>query len=266
MSARIRSGMLIILAAAAFASPENCLGQASPGPDANPRNIILKKLTTEIDAVALEYTVLMSKGGDEKPVDPADHKFVVGDRFLIRIEPKSDAYIYVFNEGPTGERVCLLPGEHEKPPLAKAGKTIELPEIDRFEFAPPPGDEKLIVVATSEPSKDLAALANVVFRKPADLLTSEEKAERENLKTLVEKTLKSCEQPAGGARMRGVPKTGEWEAFLAQLKAAGSGLVEIPYSADQPSTFVMAARPRGTGKPSMVVRIVLKSVAPATKP
>mgnify|MGYP003340838369 CR=1 FL=1 len=101
---------------------------AEPAAQIRERNVIRKQLPKNVKSIALEYTVLaVDDSGKERFVDPHKHTFKVGDSFLVRIKPQDDVYVYVFNEGPTGERACLLPSGDEKPPLVKSGVEISLP-------------------------------------------------------------------------------------------------------------------------------------------
>jgi hypothetical protein len=136
------------------------------------RNIVRKKLPRNLKSIALEYTVvLVDKDGRERPIDPAAHTFELGDSFLVKIKPEDDVYVYVFNEGPGGERTCLLPAADEQPQRVKADSDIKLPsDGGYFTFEPPAGEEKLVVVALPEPTDDVRLLASVAFK------TAEQKA------------------------------------------------------------------------------------------
>lgn len=145
-------------------------GGASRSQDRNgvvrERNVVRKKLPKNVKSIALEYTViLVDDAGNERAVDPAEHTFDVGDSFLVRIRPHDDLYVYVFNEGPGGERTCLLPASDEEPRRVRADAQISLPDDGGFfTFEPPAGEEKLIVVALPEPTDDIRLLATSVFK------------------------------------------------------------------------------------------------------
>jgi len=229
------------------------------------RNIVRTKLPQNVSAVALEYTILLTKDGEERPVDPNTHKFEVGDHFLVRIEAKDDMFIYIFTEGPDGNRSCLQPTDDEKPPVVKKDAKIELPGDGYFEFAPPPGEEKFIVVATTEPSKDLAALANVVFRKPDQLLTPKEQEQKTKLLGEYKQKLESTQkEKLAGAKTRGVLKKDNVETFTRELKTKKRGTVEEPPHDKETSTFAMAVATKEAGKPELLINISLKSSAPGT--
>ena len=140
-----------------------------PAAEVRSRNVVRKKLPRDVKSIALEYSViLVDENGNEKPVDPVNHTFEVGDSFLVRFRPQDDLYVYVFNQGPKGERACLLPQDDEKPKLVEKGGEISLPDDGSyFTFEPPAGEEKMIVVALQQPVDDLRLLARSVFRDGA---------------------------------------------------------------------------------------------------
>lgn len=213
--------------------------------------------------VALEYKVLHKTDAGETPVDPATHSFNIGDKIRIRIEPMNEMYVYIFHEGASGERVCLLPTEEEEAPLVKVGKTLDLPTDGYLEFAAPPGDEKLIVVATESPIKDLAKLSGVVFKKDNAVLTPEEKAVKDMLKASGQKVLQSIKARTEQTTYRGLLN----DETLAKVAAAGSAtrdvMLEEPPHGEQQSSFAMACAGKGGAKPQLLVAIPLKSKAKA---
>jgi len=255
-----RTATLGLLGLALLSAILPSVGRAAE-PPAKWRNIIRTRLQPDVQAVALEYTILLAKDGQERPVDPNTYQFAVGDQFLVRIEAKDDMFIYVFTEGPEGEKSCLQPTDQERPPFVKKGERIELPGDGLFQFATPPGEEKFIVVATAEPSKDLASLANVVFRKPNQLLTAAEQEQKAKLlgeyKQKMESTLK---EKVAGAKTRGVLKKESVDAFAKDLQAKKRGVIEEPPSNGETSSFAMAVSTPEGGKPQMLLTISLKSI------
>lgn len=106
------------------------------------------------NATSLNYKILiLDADGKEKPVNEATQTFKFGQQFRLQIEADSDLYLYVFHEGPDNVRTVLLPDAIDKGqvPQVKRGQSIMLPNDGTyFEFAPPPGQEKLLVFATSD--------------------------------------------------------------------------------------------------------------------
>lgn len=214
--------------------------------------------------IALEYTVLMEKAGDYVPVDPHATSFQIGDRIRVQIQPLSDVYIYIFHEGASGERTCLLPTEEEKAPLAKHDQVLRLPnDGGYFEFEPPAGDERLIVVATEE-RVDVKVLSTLVFKAPDEKLTPEEEAIQQKLKGRVHKTLKSIrEQASQGTKFRGLFSDELLNEVGGELRGKTNtrAVLEEPPHGSQSSTFTMSVSPDKEGATELFVSIPLKSTA-----
>lgn len=213
--------------------------------------------------IALEYTVLLLKGDREEAVDPHKHEFKLGDKIHVQVEPLSDLYIYIFHEGASGERICLLPDKNETPPLAKRESTLRLPDDGYIEFGPPAGEERLIVVATEE-KVDRNVLTTLVFKKPDEKLSAEEQAIQKKLKARDQKTLKSIrEQRSQGTKFRGLFTDEVLAEIGSDLKGeAGTRAVleEPPHGAEK-STFTMSVSPDKEGPRELFVSIPLKSTA-----
>ncbi len=213
--------------------------------------------------VALEYTVLLRTPNGDEPVDANVHRFKIGDQVRVRVKPLNGLYIYIFHEGASGKRVCLLPEQRERPPLALPEKSLELPtDGSVFEFTPPAGDEKLIVVALEKPSDNLAALSDSIFKKPEVTLTDDEKRLRDEVKAHGEQTLKSIlDRQSQGTRYRGMFDDLASTQIKQDVRQRGTDrvLLEEPPHAKQPSTFSMVALLRGGNKGELFVTIPLKS-------
>lgn len=222
------------------------------------RNIVRKKVPRDFKSIALEYTVLLvDASGSERAVDPAAHTFAVGDSFVVRIRPQDDLYVYVFNEGPGGERTCLLPAADERPHLVKAGKDIVLPDDGgQFTFEPPAGDEKLVVVALPEPTDDVRALADAVFKSQADGLKSEEHAAAR--KQAGEKLDALREKSGAAVRTRG-PVRKVVERLDAGIDAGKTVChVEPPHDGETSTYGIAIVSVAGSG-PELVLDIPLRS-------
>jgi hypothetical protein len=231
-----------------------------PVAEVRERNVIRKQLPKNVKSLALEYTVIsIDDTGRERHVDPHAHTFAVGDSFLVRIRPQDDVYVYVFNEGPTGDRVCLLPSDGEQPPLVKKGAEIALPDDGGyFTFSEPAGEEKLVVVALTEPNDDLRLLANAVFksgRSAAATLSSEQR----EAKKQADSGMESLRQRAG----KGVQSRGPVRKLVERTESLGAGErvthVEPP-QAGETSSYGIAL---SAGEPELFLDIPLRSQAPA---
>ncbi|HUY34301.1 MAG TPA: DUF4384 domain-containing protein [Pirellulales bacterium] len=215
--------------------------------------------------VAMEYTVLLRKGDDEEPIDPHQHQFQLGDQIRVQVQPLSDLYIYIFHEGSSGRRSCLLPADDETAPLAKRDEILKLPnDGGYFQFEKPAGDERLIVVATEE-RVDLKVLSGLVFKKPDEELSAEEQAIQKKLKARAQKTLKSIrEQQTQGTKFRGMFNDDVLTKMGGELKDdESSGVLEEPPHGREISTFSMSVSAKKQGAGELFVSIPLKSAPPA---
>jgi len=211
--------------------------------------------------VALEYTVLLRKGDEEEAIDPHQHQFQLGDQIRVQVQPLSDLYIFIFHEGSSGQRSCLLPADDETAPLAKRDEVLKLPNDGGFfQFEKPAGDERLIVVATEE-LVDLKVLSALVFKKPEEKLSAEELAIQKKLKARTQKTLKSIrEQQTQGTKFRGMFNDDVLTRIGGELKDEESTRVlEEPPHGKQRSTFSMSVSTRRKGAGELFVSIPLKS-------
>lgn len=227
-----------------------------PAAEVRTRNVVRKKLPRDVKSIALEYSViLVDENGNEKAVDPVDHTFEVGDSFLVRFRPQDDLYVYVFNEGPQGERACLLPQDDEKPKLVEKGVEISLPDDGSyFTFQPPAGEEKMIVVALQKPV-DLRLLSLSVFRdgaggklnaKPADGAGN---AEPDDIRSRAE----------AAPKLRGPVKKVVERLDNEPIKANGRLThVEPPIDGETSSYGIAIAGPKA-GNPELILDIPLKS-------
>lgn len=252
----VAAGAIVLTATTPWPAP----AEEPPVAEVRERNVIRKQLPKHVKSLALEYTVIsIDDTGRERNVDPHTHTFAVGDSFLVRIRPQDDVYVYVFNEGPTGERVCLLPAEGEQPPLVKKSIEIALPDDGGyFTFSEPAGDEKLLVVALSEPNDDLRLLENAVFksgRSAAATLSSEER----EAKKQADSGMDSLRQRAA----KGVQSRGPVRKLVERTESLGAGErvthVEPP-QAGETSSYGIAV---SAGEPELFLDIPLRSRAPA---
>lgn len=215
--------------------------------------------------VALEYSVLLTTDGKETAIaDLKSHQFKLGDRIRVKIEPVGSAYLYILHEGASGTRTCLLPTSDEKAPLVSAGKSVILPDDGFFEFTEPPGDEQLLVVATEKPISDLAGLANVVFNKPDEQLTAQEKEIKQGIKAKVHKRLNSIrEHQAAMTTYRGLLSEDAMQDFTKKVEqsSATETAIEEPAGGNKTSTFSMVACSKADAPPTLYVTIPLRSVA-----
>jgi hypothetical protein len=223
-----------------------------------PRNIVRKQLPKHVKSIALEYSiVLLDENGKEISVDPIDKTFKVGDSFLVKIRPQDDMYVYVFTEGPKGDRACLIPARNEKPFFVTKDTDIKIPDDGGyFTFNPPAGEEKLLVVAVSEPTDDVRILARTVFKEKSG-----------TLKTDAEKAANAAQGDAAARGIRDRCKLnsrGPSKALLERAKSAAPDArhtnVEPPGDGEQTSFALAVAGPEA-GNPELILDIPLRSQA-----
>jgi len=116
---------------------------------------------------AIEYKVLLldKPEGQGVFVDPKTHQFKVGQRFQLTVRPLDKSYIYIYHIGASGKSGFLVPREEEEPRLLEPKQQIALPEEGYIEVTPPPGNEKVFVIAAAKPVSDRAALAEYVTNR-----------------------------------------------------------------------------------------------------
>ncbi|MFM7076508.1 MAG: DUF4384 domain-containing protein [Planctomycetaceae bacterium] len=225
-------------------------------PEVLERTIVRKKLPRNLKSIALEYTVvLVDKSGAERPVDPVEHTFDLGDSFLVRIKPEDDLYVYVFNEGPGGERTCLLPAADEPPRRLEAGGAITLPDDGGyFTFEPPAGEEKLLVVALPEPTDDVRLLASVAFKSRAGQGGDDAAEER----TRADAAAESLRSRSGAATRTRGPVRKVIERLDGGIGTQTVSHVEPPRDGEPSSYGIAIVAEDGSG-PELVLDIPLRS-------
>jgi len=254
----LATSLVVVMTAMAAASGAD---PAPAQPVVRERNVIRKQLPKTVKSLALEYTVIsVDDEGTQQTVDPHAHTFRVGDSFLLRIKPQDDVYVYVFNEGPLGERACLLPSAGEQPQLVKSGSEISLPDDGGFfTFSEPAGEEKLVVVALTEPNDDLRLLANAVF-------TGDRAAGKSKLTSEQQAAKKQGDAGMNALRQRaatGVQSRGPIRKVVERIEgiAAPERITHVePPQAGESSSYGITVT---TGNPELFLDIPLRSRTPA---
>lgn len=229
------------------------------------RDIVRKRLPPTAKSIALEYTIeAVDSKGRRAAVDPAEHCFTIGDAFLVRVKPQDDVYVYVFTEGPTGDRSMLLPdpAATDRHVLVRAGQEVVLPgDGSLFEFVPPAGAETLVVVAVKEPcdSPDKLQLASFQGSPASRSATVLQVVDRP---TNHDTTLDAVRhRQARSFRSRG-PVTRQVEAISRDFDRSKSFTAIEPPTAAEPSTYALGV----TGQqPELVLDIPLRSREPGGK-
>lgn len=118
----------------------------------------LAKLSNVKVATSVNYKILLLEPNGKEKLVPEDFEFKIGQQFRLEVEADNDLYLYVFHEGPKGDRTILMPDKYDngRVPLAKKGEKKVIPDDGTyFEFAPPAGAEKVLVYASPEKKPEL---------------------------------------------------------------------------------------------------------------
>lgn len=87
-------------------------------------------------------------------LDRADATYAVGEKVRVAVKSNQDAYLTVFDIGPTGKVTQLFPNAYQTSNAVKAGEAIEIPAAQSgaaIQVSAPVGKETIKVIATSQP-------------------------------------------------------------------------------------------------------------------
>lgn len=206
------------------------------------------------NAISINYKILLLQpDGTEKFVDEEKYTFRFGEQFRLQIEADNDMYLYVFHEGPDGQRTVLVPDKYDDgyvPMVKKGEKTIVPDDGTYFEFVEPPGEERLLVYATMEKQPNLTPdeafkeqdkQTEIKVKSQQDAVLNEEKerAPKEAIKESDPKKVAQANQRLPEFRLRGM----RWEP---------------PASADDGKTVFYGTYDEEK-KPSLFVEISMKT-------
>ena len=102
--------------------------------------------------LGLRYAVLKVSGAESVEVSPST-RFKSGDRIQLKIQTNSDGYLYVIAQGSSGAWQVMFPAKskNEGSNRVRAGEE----HTSNFRFDAKPGVEKLFVVLSRQPERDL---------------------------------------------------------------------------------------------------------------
>jgi hypothetical protein len=109
--------------------------------------------------LGLRYLILQQSGGQNVEVAP-DKIFHSGDHIRFRVEANGDGYLYIVQQGTSGTWSVLFPspeienGDNQ----VHRGRSYTVPSEETFSFEGSPGIEKLFVVLSRQPEKELQSL------------------------------------------------------------------------------------------------------------
>lgn len=110
--------------------------------------------------LGLRYALVQVANGAEAEVDPAG-AFRSGDQVRVKVECNRDGYLYVIARGSSGNWKPLFPAPDINGGVNRivAHRGYRLPsDTQAFTFDEQPGEERLFVIFSAEPVKDIDAL------------------------------------------------------------------------------------------------------------
>jgi hypothetical protein len=134
-----------------------------PKRDAEPKPVP----TTEAEYLGIRYSIIDGAGGRE--MDPAK-VFHNGDIFRLKLQANTDGYLYVLNQGTSGNWNFLFPSAEVENNNNKIelGKLREIPSGQNLEFDTAPGIDKLFVVLSKEREPDMERLLGSLKNSQGD--------------------------------------------------------------------------------------------------
>src|SRR5262245_48364876 len=107
--------------------------------------------------LGLRYAILKRQAGAEWREVDIDTVFRSGDNIRVTVEANDEGYLYIISQGASGKFVLLFPtsqvenGENRVKPYQR----YVLPAQEQFTFEEPAGEERMQIILTREPIKDL---------------------------------------------------------------------------------------------------------------
>lgn len=96
--------------------------------------------------LGVKFWIELKDGNTFQPV-LTSHDFRSGDKFIFKVQPNMECYVYIFHEGSSGNRAVLFPTkETGTENLVKANRILTVPTTNYFAMDKTPGKEKLYVV------------------------------------------------------------------------------------------------------------------------
>ncbi len=102
--------------------------------------------------LGLRYAVLKVNGAESVEVAPST-RFKSGDRIQLKIQTNSDGYLYVIAQGSSGAWQVMFPAKSKNDGSNRVQAGEE--RTSNFRFDAKPGVEKLFVVLSRQPERDL---------------------------------------------------------------------------------------------------------------
>ena len=127
----------------------------------SPQNSTPSDVTSNLGqkTLGIGYTLFMANAAGEMVRVGTDRQFKTGDRIALQVETNRRGYIYIFSQENEGPPRLLFPNSRIRNGnyLIEAHQTFWVPEEGEIEFDNRPAREKLTVVFSEEPLKNIPA-------------------------------------------------------------------------------------------------------------
>jgi hypothetical protein len=119
--------------------------------------------------LGLRYALLKVNGPESTEVAQTT-EFTSGDRIRLKVQPNDDGYLYIVHQGTSGNWGILYPKLTANPESNRiqAGVQYEVPPDSAFRFSGNPGTERLFVLLTRVPERDLDTIIYSVKGRPEE--------------------------------------------------------------------------------------------------
>jgi hypothetical protein len=119
--------------------------------------------------LGLRYALLKVNGPESTEV-PQTTEFTSGDRIRLKVQPNDDGYLYIVHQGTSGNWGILFPKLTANPDSNRiqAGVQYEVPPESAFRFSGNPGTERLFILLTRVPERDLDNIIYSVKGRPEE--------------------------------------------------------------------------------------------------
>lgn len=109
-------------------------------------------INASLGSLGLRYSILKVEGANATEV-PASTRFKSGDRIQLKVETNSDGYLYIVTQGSSGAWQVMFPSRN----AANGSNRVQAGDVKTlmFRFDAKPGTEKLFVMLSRLPERDL---------------------------------------------------------------------------------------------------------------
>lgn len=195
-----------------------------------------KAKSMEKGRLRLEVTLEKEQGGDWEAVDPA-RVFETGDRLRFRLRSNFGGYLYVTNQGTSGQYSTLFPTEEAGTAnLVEAGREYQVPETDgAFRMGGPAGHDIVYWMLTPE------KIAEPTRYKPLPPAPAPGPVPFQMMPRCDETILRArgeCLDPDAGLQSRGDPDTDTFQSRqLVFVQHENSSIISAPEQLGGPVVF-----------------------------